>query len=123
MNDSFRLAQEQHQQGFLDQAAQLYVKVLGHQPDHADALHLLGVVALQSGRPWRAVELIGRAIAVNPRVSFFLSVTDGGAATRAAAQCIRASVLFARRGSVSPCDKEDSFHINPPGYPLYEKRA
>jgi hypothetical protein len=28
MNDSFRLALKQHQQGFLDQAAQLYLKVL-----------------------------------------------------------------------------------------------
>jgi hypothetical protein len=39
MNDSFRLALGQHQQGFLGQAAQLYLKLLGPQPDHANALH------------------------------------------------------------------------------------
>jgi hypothetical protein len=34
MNDTLRLALEQHQQGFLDQAAQLYLKVLSRQPNH-----------------------------------------------------------------------------------------
>ena len=55
MNDSFRLALEQHQQGFLDQAAQLYLKVLSREPEHADALHLLGVVAHQQGRHVQAI--------------------------------------------------------------------
>src|SRR5438270_626113 len=33
MNGSFRLALEAHQQGFLDQAARLYLKVLGREPE------------------------------------------------------------------------------------------
>ena len=39
-----------------------YRRVLAAQPDHADALHLLGVIAHQVGRHDLAVELIGQAI-------------------------------------------------------------
>ena len=58
MNDSFRLALEKHQQGFPDQAAQLYLKVLSREPEHADALHLLGVVAHQQNRSIATEELL-----------------------------------------------------------------
>src|SRR5262245_38919791 len=37
-----------HQAGHLKQADALYREVLRHDPDHADALHLLGQVALQT---------------------------------------------------------------------------
>jgi tetratricopeptide (TPR) repeat protein len=60
-----------HQSGRLEQAARTYQSILARHPDHADALHLLGVVALQQGNPQRAVESIGRAIAVNPSVAAF----------------------------------------------------
>jgi tetratricopeptide (TPR) repeat protein len=71
MNDPFRLALEQHQQGFLDQAAQLYLQVLARQPHHADAIHLLGVVAHQQGRPVQAIGLISQAIALKPGVAMY----------------------------------------------------
>jgi tetratricopeptide (TPR) repeat protein len=52
-----------HQQaGRLAEAENCYQRVLAAQPDHADALHLLGVVAHQVGRYDLAVELIGQAI-------------------------------------------------------------
>ena len=47
----------------------IYRRVLAHQPDHPDALHLLGVVALQTGRSDTAIELIGRAISINAGVA------------------------------------------------------
>ena len=47
----------------LDQAALLYRQVLASDPAHADALHLLGLVALQQNRQPEALELIGKAIA------------------------------------------------------------
>jgi tetratricopeptide (TPR) repeat protein len=71
IQDDFRTALGDHQSGRLEQAAQMYQSILARQPDHADALHLLGVVALQQGNPSRAVELIGRAIAVNPSAAAF----------------------------------------------------
>jgi predicted TPR repeat methyltransferase len=55
-----------HRQNRLDAAQELYHKVLALVPDHADALHLLGVVARQLGDPARAVDLIGRAIQLRP---------------------------------------------------------
>src|SRR3954454_1571013 len=64
-------ALQSHQAGNLAQAARLYRGVLSRCADHADALHLLGVVALQQGDPGRAVDLIGRAIAQAPSVAAF----------------------------------------------------
>ena len=61
-------AMELHQTGRLEQAGDLYRKVLRLQPDHFDALHMLGVAALQSGRCEYARDLISRAIRVNPNV-------------------------------------------------------
>jgi tetratricopeptide (TPR) repeat protein/2-polyprenyl-3-methyl-5-hydroxy-6-metoxy-1,4-benzoquinol methylase len=54
-----------HQAGQLDQAAALYRKVLTVQPNNADALHLLGMIALQQDQARTAAELISKAIAVN----------------------------------------------------------
>lgn len=55
-----------HQGGQLAQALTLYDRVLKMQPENFDALHLSGLVALQSKNPSRAVELINHALAVNP---------------------------------------------------------
>ena len=54
-----------HQQGHLSQAKAIYQQVLAKQPNHFDALHLSGVISLQSKNPGLAVELIGRAIEIN----------------------------------------------------------
>ncbi len=53
-----------HRAGDLGRAEALYREVLRGQPEHAEALHLLGVVAHQVGRHALAVKLIGRAIQV-----------------------------------------------------------
>ncbi len=71
MNDSFRLALEKHQQGFPDQAAQLDSKVFSREPEHADALHLLGVVAHQQGRHSQAIGLIRQALALKPGMAMY----------------------------------------------------
>ena len=55
-----------HQQGRLQEAAQLYRQVLALAPRQFDALHLLGVIARQQGDAAGAVELIGQAIALKP---------------------------------------------------------
>lgn len=51
-----------HQAGRLPQAEALYRDVLAQDADCADALHLIGVIALQAGRNEIAVDLIGRAV-------------------------------------------------------------
>ncbi|HEY8099799.1 MAG TPA: tetratricopeptide repeat-containing glycosyltransferase family protein [Burkholderiaceae bacterium] len=55
-----------HQQGQLAQARILYEEVLNVQPRHFDALHYLGVIATQTNDHQGAVELIGKAIEINP---------------------------------------------------------
>ena len=66
IQQSFDLAVQHHQSGRLREAESLYRQILAHQPTHADALHLLGVIALQSGQYPAAADLIARAIAIRP---------------------------------------------------------
>jgi tetratricopeptide (TPR) repeat protein len=66
MNDDLALGLQEHQRGRLGQAARLYRNVLRAQPDHPDALHLLGVVAHQQGDHRQAAECISRAVTFNP---------------------------------------------------------
>ena len=63
---AFDLALGHHQGGRLVEAEEIYRLILERQPDHADALHFLGVIAFQAGQNDVAVELIRRAIAVKP---------------------------------------------------------
>ena len=59
-------AVEHHRRGALDAATQLYRLVLQVHPDHPEALHLLGVVRQQQGKPQEAIRLIHRALAIRP---------------------------------------------------------
>ncbi len=59
-----------HQRGELAQAEQLYRQVLAGQPRHADAWHLLGLVAHQSGRHAEAAQAIEHAIAINEQPNY-----------------------------------------------------
>ena len=59
--------------GRREEAEAVYRKILETSPDHPDALHLLGIVRRQSGHPEEAIELIGKAIAVNPKNASYVS--------------------------------------------------
>jgi Flp pilus assembly protein TadD len=61
------VAVRHHQAGQLAEAERIYQRILHQDPNNADALHLLGVMAHQVGRHEVAVESIGRAIAIQPR--------------------------------------------------------
>src|SRR5258706_185281 len=72
--DELLMAGLKHQQvGQLADAEACYRRVLAAQPDHADALHLLGVVAHQVGRHDIAVDLIGQAIKRNRQNPIYFS--------------------------------------------------
>ncbi len=67
MSDSSEMLQAglaHHEAGRLQQAEQHYRQVLGAEPRNADALHLLGVLALQCGHAQVAVEYISAAIRI-----------------------------------------------------------
>ena len=56
------IAIEHHQAGRLPMAEEIYRRILAVEPNHPDALHLLGLVEHQTGRQEQAIEHIGRAI-------------------------------------------------------------
>lgn len=58
-----------HQQGQLAHAKFLYEEILSIQAENFDALHLLGVIAVQTGNPGKAIELMTKAIALDPTVA------------------------------------------------------
>ena len=62
---------ELHRAGRLNEAEGLYRQILAVDPNHADGLHLLGVMAHQRGHHELAVDLIGKAIARNGAVADF----------------------------------------------------
>ena len=65
--------QRHHAAGRLGEAEAAYRRALELAPTHPNALHLLGVIALQVGKPAVAVELIGQAVAHAPRSPAFFS--------------------------------------------------
>ena len=70
-NDALNEAVELHRNGRLGAAEKIYRQVLAEQPQNADALHLLGLIASANGRNPEAAELIGKAISLNPGVADF----------------------------------------------------
>ncbi len=57
------------QQQMFGDAERLFESVLETDPNHFDALHLLGTIARSTGRPKRAVEFIKKAVELNPQSS------------------------------------------------------
>lgn len=97
-DSAFREAVAHHQQGRLAEAEQLYKRVLELQDDHVAALNFLGVLAYQLEDPARSVELIAKAIALDPSQPGFhsnlaLSLNAVGRARDAIASCDRAIAL------------------------------
>jgi predicted TPR repeat methyltransferase len=55
-----------HRSGKLDEAEKMYLAVLEAEPDHVDALHYLGVLCDQQGRSSAGIDLVMRAIELDP---------------------------------------------------------
>ena len=89
------LAIDHHQEGHWTEAELFYRQLLAADPNHADAHHLLGVLAAQTGKDELALQAIHRAIEIEPAVADYhlnlarvlFNVGDHG---RAAAACDRA---------------------------------
>ncbi len=64
--EALALALRHHEAGDSEQAEAIYQQILAAHPQHVDALHLSGVLALQSGRCQLAARLLERAITGNP---------------------------------------------------------
>jgi tetratricopeptide (TPR) repeat protein len=60
------IAVQQHQAGNLEQAEQLYRQILQVDPQHVDALHLLGIIACQQGKNDLAIRYMSEALRLRP---------------------------------------------------------
>jgi tetratricopeptide (TPR) repeat protein len=66
IQDFYDEALRSQKSGDLKTAEGLYRRILAQEPRHADALHFLGVIAYQAGRPEEAIRSIAAAIGLNP---------------------------------------------------------
>lgn len=65
------LASQLQAQGRLPESEAILRQILQMQPNHAHALHLMGVIAHQAGKPELALELIEKAIQSNDKEALF----------------------------------------------------
>ena len=68
---ALQIAAQQIDAGRLQAAEAILRQILDKLPTHAEALHLMGVLAHQAGNAELAVELIGKAIASQPGNAHF----------------------------------------------------
>ena len=64
--DVLRAAVALHRGGRLTEAEQAYRQILAANPEHAEATHLLGVLASQTARNDEALSLLGRSLTLRP---------------------------------------------------------
>jgi Flp pilus assembly protein TadD len=69
----FRQGQQLHVAGRLAEAEQVYRRVIAGVARHLEALHALGALALQAGRPAVAEDLVTQALALRPAAEFQLT--------------------------------------------------
>jgi predicted O-linked N-acetylglucosamine transferase (SPINDLY family) len=79
-----------HQAGRFDDAERVYRQVLHHDPRDVDALHLLGVLSHQRGRDTEAVELIHRAVTIQPKPEFLVNLSNSYRALGESAKAVEA---------------------------------
>ncbi len=96
-----------HRNGNLQEAARIYQAIVDREPNNADALYLLGVIALRTGNPAPAADLIGRAAALRPSQPGIHA--DLGDALRGLGQLDRAAAACRHAVSLKP-DSAD-YHI------------
>jgi protein O-GlcNAc transferase len=71
--DILRQAIQFHDAGELGRAETLYRQILQNEPQHAEALHLLGLLANQAGQSQAALELLEASLRIHPNAPIVLS--------------------------------------------------
>lgn len=72
-NEQMRIAMQLQHTGQLEQAQISLNHILATEPDHAEALHLLGIINYQVGKIELGIQRIEQAIKSNPRVALYYS--------------------------------------------------
>ena len=99
-SEALAIALAHHQGGRLQAAEEIYRQILQADPRHADAMHLVGVIALQTGNPAVAVEYIERAIGWDGDRAIFHS--NLGEAYRSLRRLPEAIACFRRALELTP---------------------
>ena len=89
-----------HQAGLLPEARSHYEQVLEQQPQHFDALHLLGLLLNQQGMTAQALQLIERAITLRPGTASFHNSL--GLVQQASGQWAAALISFRQAIALDP---------------------
>jgi protein O-GlcNAc transferase len=71
IRQAMELALKHHQAGRLSEAEKIYRQILIHQPKNAEVLSLLSAITFQSGDNHAALELINRAIVIDPGMATY----------------------------------------------------
>jgi predicted O-linked N-acetylglucosamine transferase (SPINDLY family) len=100
LSEAFQIAFQHHVAGRLAAAEDIYRRILAAEPSHADSLHLLGVLAYQTGQPAAAAERIQQAIALRPDVASYYS--NLGEAYRALGKNDEARSSYIRAIALNP---------------------
>lgn len=98
----YQQAYQQHVNGQFKEAERLYLTVLSLQPQHADTLHMLGLVYYQTSRPQLAIASIAKALLIYPRNPDYLN--NHGLALLAADQFETALKSFQQALLLQPKD-------------------
>ena len=92
----FRQGQQLHMAGRLAEAEQIYRQVIAAMPRHAEALHALGALALQAGRPAVAETLLNQAIGLKPAADYQLTRANVLLALRRPLEAVETARLVLR---------------------------
>ena len=77
ITDALKLGVEAHKAGKIKEADRYYTAILKVQPNHPDANHNLGVLAVSVNKIGQAIPLFKRALETNPKVpQFWFSFID-----------------------------------------------
>jgi Tfp pilus assembly protein PilF len=102
------IALQQHRAGLFNQAERIYRQILAFDRNHADSLHLLGMIEYQAGNHAAAVERIRRAIAINKTQAAYHS--NLGTVLQSEGRLDEAAACFQRALDLQPDSPE--IHTN-----------
>jgi tetratricopeptide (TPR) repeat protein/2-polyprenyl-3-methyl-5-hydroxy-6-metoxy-1,4-benzoquinol methylase len=109
IDDALKAGLEHHYAGRIAEAEAVYRRVRAEAPDHPDPLHLLGMIAYQRGQASAAIELIGRAIALDPSRAEFHH--DLGDVLNAHGRPVEAVVSYRDALALNPANADSHFAL------------
>lgn len=106
IEEAFAAALMHHQARRLTEAAAVYRVILHERPQHQEALHMLGVIACQTGRFDESVRLLGQAVEMKP--TSVQTLFNLGMACRMGGMWAKSAVAFRRALALQPENPEIS---------------